>query len=245
MLVCPNIFVSNFNLKNKNILLLFGWTASNFSDIKKKHILLQNLNINSIITVVTPITDLLFNKKNMIKNITNINKLLNNYIDCKIYIIYYSGGGSVYYPLIHDNTSYHNLNNISGEIFDSAPVPFKMSVFINWICSKFDSKFINPILIFAIKKFAWLCLYIFFNCMMLNPILYDYNDLILKNKSNGKVLILSSNADLLVPLSHVQNISNKHNYSLHVFNGSDHLEHDTIFPNEYFNQLNKFINPTQ
>lgn len=160
------------------------------------------------------------------------NILFTNYDKKKIYVMYYSGGGSLYHPLIHSELG----EDISGYIFDSSPVPFKQNVFSNWIYHKFGS---------FTKHLVWglacVPMWLFFNSRVSNPLLSMYNQHILNTKQYSKTLFITSKSDPLVPVHHIGEIVKQQHSDLLLLEDSGHLEHDVIYPSVYRNKLDEFL----
>jgi len=226
-----------YNTKNKsspNVFVLFGWTGASYDDVKAKHKLLEQTDVGTIVTVITPPRTILFNDFLMKMTTRKLKNILeDNYCRQKIYILYYSGGGSLYHPLIHEEMA----GKISGYIFDSSPVPFKQHIFASWI----DSKLGNRLTKFIVGRFSYLLMWPYFNTRMCNPMLLTYNQYVLNTKPNANILLITSKSDLLVPVSHIGDIVKSQSADLLLFDKSGHLEHDNMYPTEYVKKINEFL----
>lgn len=218
---------------SQNIMVIFGWTGASYEDVKKKHNLLEKTNIDTIITMVTPIRTTLFSDWEIKMAINKLEAVLtNDYNQKNLFILYYSGGGSLYHPIVHQQLSHR----VKGYIFDSSPVPFRQEVFSNWIYHKFNN---------ITKHMIWLISYVplwtFFNFKICNPLLNTYNQYITDVPMNTKSLFITSKIDPLVPLRHIKKIVESQKSDLLLFDKSDHLEHDVMHPTEYIRKLDEFL----
>jgi hypothetical protein len=170
----------------------------------------------------------------MKSTIYNLKKIIHrDYENSNIYVLYYSGGGSAYHPIVH-----HEIGRVvKGYIFDSSPVPFKQSVFSNWIAEKTQNKSLR----YLTRLILYLPMLVIFHPKFCNNILHTYNDYILNTPTQNKTLMITSKSDSLVPVNHIDKIVEKNGYNLLIFDKSDHLSHDLLHPTEYINKMKEFM----
>lgn len=227
-----HVHINNITHTTNNILILFGWTGAKHADLLTKQHLLSQLNVDTIISIETPIRGTLFGNKHMNFIIDALKTTLP--INANIYILYYSGGGSLYHPTVCDKL---NNCNIRGYIFDSSPVPFGSQVFFDWIGSKLS----NPVTSFIAKTIVAVPLSLYMYTYGYNR-LNDYNHHILNEPFTAKTLFITSKVDPLIPYNHIKQIvDNQPNSKLLVFEDSDHIEHDVKYPDAYLLALQEMI----
>ena len=228
------VFAYNTKNKSSNVVVLFGWTGATYEDVVPKHKLLeQSPNVGTILTVITPVSATLFSDTKMESTVDKLQNVLSNYHSRSVYMLYYSGGGSVYHPLVHNK----RLPNVKGYIFDSSPVPFEQRVFSNWISDKMSGSLFK----YPVRFLSHFPMWLFFNTRMCNPLLPIYNDYIRKTTPNAKMLVISSKSDPLVPVSHVGSLVKSQRVDLLLFDKSEHLEHDVVYPDEYLRKVTEFL----
>jgi hypothetical protein len=215
------IYTDNGVDTSDRTLIIFGWTGATYSQIFEKQKLLQKLPFKYFITIETPILQTIFCNDFNVNDIKITTK--------EVYILYYSGGGSLYHPEVH------KMLNVDGYIFDSAPVPFGTLVFMNWL-AKMHS-------ILALLFFIPITIYMY----TIGYHKLNYYNSYIRNKKFGKnSLFITSKVDPLVPLEHINNIvenqnDDNQNCYLKLFEDSDHISHDVKYPEEYIEAISDFI----
>lgn len=215
------------NNDNNITLIVFGWTASSYEEVKQKCILLKKLKISKLITVVTPIMTTVFSDYFIKETVNDLKQHISQ--SDYIYILYYSGGGSLYHPVVHKEITLSKKYTVCGYIFDSSPVPFGVSVFMKWL----NNIFLQMIFVMPLFMYMYLFAYKRLNY---------YNDYILNVPFEVDTLFITSNNDKLVPIKTTLKIVENQNCYLKIFDSSDHISHDVKYPDEYFNLLNEFVN---
>lgn len=214
----PDIYIDYHDLDARKVIILFGWTGATYSDIKQKHLSFEQIpGLKKIYSIETPVMNTLFGRDIYGQTVFD---LVNRCAGDDVHIVFYSGGGSLYY----DQVNKHFKENVKTYTFDSSPVPFGTTHFANWIGHKWG-------LIWKLFSYVPLGFYMYF---------LDYdrikkvNASILSNEHQVSTLFLNSKKDLLVPIHNLEKYKLKRSYSkFHEFPNSAHLLHDVEYPNEY------------
>ena len=229
---CATIHTNYTNNHNAtDTLILFGWTGANFADVKNKHKTFEKIkNIKKIHTVITPLSTTIFSIfgiKNTVVKLFNKCQEENDF-DAPIHVLFYSGGGSMYYELVDKYFG----NKVKSYIFDSAPVPARAKPFAQWIKRNFG---------FPASATSYIILLIymhFFDCYRLK----FTNNAIFKNNNNIPSLFINGKHDCLVPKNNLELYKlTRPNSTFFDFDDSLHLEHDTKYPTEYLGLVEKHL----
>ena len=236
----PGTIHTNYtnNHNASDTLILFGWTGANYNDIKNKHKTFEKIkNIKKIYTVVTPLPTTIFSIfgiKNTVVKLFDKCQVENDF-DAPIHVLFYSGGGSMYYELVDkyfNNPNPGRSNLVKTYTFDSAPVPAKAKPFAQWIGGNFGY------LASATSYIIFVTYMHFFDCCRLK----FKNNAIFTNNNNIPSLFINGKHDRLVPKDNLELYKlTRPNSSFFDFDDSLHLEHDTKYPTEYLNLVEKHL----
>eukprot|EP01127_Copromyxa_protea_P020448 TRINITY_DN6850_c0_g1_i2.p1 TRINITY_DN6850_c0_g1~~TRINITY_DN6850_c0_g1_i2.p1 ORF type:complete len:268 (-),score=59.55 TRINITY_DN6850_c0_g1_i2:349-1152(-) len=193
--------------------------------------------IDVVITVTTSILTTMFGPLN--EGIEELEQMLHNFDnpDMEVIYIFYSGGGSLFYPTLRSQQPSFPPCAASYYIFDSSPVPLSVRAFGLWGADK-----VGPL--------GWLLvppIFLYLYVLEYDRII-DYNEFIAKERHPPVSLFLTSHADPLVPSDSIEYIVRHRNESraksahVHFFLASPHLDHHLIYPDEYQEVIEDFLN---
>ncbi|AYV75271.1 MAG: hypothetical protein Terrestrivirus1_145 [Terrestrivirus sp.] len=225
------------NTTNGSILLAFGWTGAENEEVLSKIKLFKQTCITKCYIVITPKITTLFGRNTLKKTVQTLHGIVskdNVYQDFGCHVLFYSGGGAIYYKHVDEIFG----QNVRTYTFDSSPVPRGVRHFANWIGSLITSKYYFS---FFAKYLSYIPLFIYMYILDFGR-LSSVNQYILKKNNGIKKLFINGQKDLLIPQSSLLKYRNNKLSDFYDFENSSHLEHDTKNPEKYFELINEHIN---